>query len=375
MYRTAALTAIAVALFISLTNAQVDSAGHNDLQQPDLQSSSSIASRTASSLTRTVQSQTSSAFDVTAHDSDAAASDSPADPPPAAPAVATTTPPKLEGGFVHRLFQAYADDWAGKNDNGPEPARRGWPAPVSSPPYPFADWPMGGTQIIGAPDTAVYPLMQAINGASSRIKVYGWVEPGFNISTSNKSRYANAPAAYFIAPNSVQLDQTALYIERLADEVQTDHFDWGFRIASIYGLDYRFTTANGYFSHQLLGGQNNGAGNWYGFDPVMMYVDLYFPHLAQGTDVRIGRYISLPDIEAQLAPNNYTYSHSLLYTYDCYTQTGINSTTKLSNHWTIQAGLSGGCEASPWSPVAKLTGNLCVAYSWHFNREFRLCSG
>ena len=33
-------------------------------------------------------------------------------------------------------------------------------------------------------------------------------------------------------------------------------------------------------------------------------------------DIRVGRYISLPDIEAQLAPNNYTYSHSLLYTFD-----------------------------------------------------------
>jgi len=42
--------------------------------------------------------------------------------------------------------------------------------------------------------------------------------------------------------------------------------------------------------------------------------------------LRIGRYISLPDIEAQLAPNNYTYSHSILYTYDCYTQVGANAT-------------------------------------------------
>jgi len=34
--------------------------------------------------------------------------------------------------------------------------------------------------------------------------------------------------------------------------VQNDHFDWGFRIASLYGLDYRFTTAKGVFSEQLL---------------------------------------------------------------------------------------------------------------------------
>ena len=82
-------------------------------------------------------------------------------------------------------------------------------------------------------------------------------------------------------------------------------------------------------------------------------------------DVRIGRYISLPDIEAQLAPNNYTYSHSLTYTYDCYTQSGINTTTKLSNHWLFQAGLSAGCEAVPWTrPDSKPTFNTCAAYSW-----------
>jgi hypothetical protein len=34
--------------------------------------------------------------------------------------------------------------------------------------------------------------------------------------------------------------------------VQNDHFDWGFRVTQLYGVDYRFTTANGYFSQQLL---------------------------------------------------------------------------------------------------------------------------
>jgi hypothetical protein len=96
----------------------------------------------------------------------------------------------------------------------------------------------------------------------------------------------------------------------------------------------------------------------------MAYVDLYFPKIGQGTDVRIGRYVSLPDIEAQLAPNNYTYTHSLTYTYDCYTQTGVNATTKWSNHWTTQVGLSAGCEAAPWAPDAKLTGNFCAGYTW-----------
>jgi len=82
-------------------------------------------------------------------------------------------------------------------------------------------------------------------------------------------------------------------------------------------------------------------------------------------NVRVGRYISLPDIEAQLAPNNYTYSHSILYTFDCYTQTGANATVKLSKHWTAQAGVSAGCDTMPWTTDAKVTGNACLQYTWH----------
>jgi Putative beta-barrel porin-2, OmpL-like. bbp2 len=164
----------------------------------------------------------------------------------------------------------------------------------------------------------------------------------------------------------VQLDQTALYIERVPDTLQADHFDWGFRLTNLYGLDYRFTTAKGYFSQQLL-----NENNKYGYDPVMMYVDLYWGQVAGGMNVRIGRYISLPDIEAQLAPDNYTYSHSILYTYDAYTQTGINVTTKLNDHWLVQAGLSAGNDVAPWvgEPNAKPTFNACVGYTWSEGRD------
>lgn len=195
----------------------------------------------------------------------------------------------------------------------------------------------------------------------SRIQIYGWLNFGFNVSTSDKPGYANLPAAYAEKPNTIQPDQEVLYIERQPDTVQTDHFDWGFRLANLYGMDYRFTTAKGIFSDQLL--KHNRE---YGYDPVMAYVDFYSPQVAKGMDVRVGRYISLPDIEAQLAPNNYTYTHSLLYTYDCYTQTGINTSTKLSQHWLLQIGLSAGCEATPWThPDAKPTLNFCATYSWN----------
>ena len=212
---------------------------------------------------------------------------------------------------------------------------------------------------IGQSWTQAGPLMTALwegpHGDAwkkSKIQIYGWLNVGGNFSTSKSGvnpsagKYENFPTAYDEVPNAIEPDQEVLYIEREPDTVQTDHFDWGFRLSGLWGLDYRFTTAKGYFSQQLLG---HPPGKEYGFDPVMMYLDLYFPHIGEGTDVRIGRYISLPDIEAQLAPNNYTYSHSLLYTFDCYTQTGITATTRINSHWTTQVGLSPGCETAPWN--------------------------
>ncbi len=306
----------------------------------------------------------------------------------AAPAAAPATEPTnvsaaAKPGFFKRLGQAYWDDWHATNSTDPTAPYRGEPAPVSNPPYPFTVWPMGGTPNIGYPGATQYPLTTALQTGphgdwwkKANIQIYGWADLGMNISTSHTGPYANAPAAYDQIADSFILDQLTLYFERVPDTVQTDHFDWGFRLTNLYGFDYRFTTARGYFSQQLLNNpQPNGTiGNKYGYDPVMAYVDLYFPHVEDGMDVRIGRYISLPDIEAQLAPNNYTYTHSLTYTYDCYTQTGANATIKMNNHWTVQFGISGGCEASPWAPNAKVTGNACVAYNWtHQQNNIYIC--
>ncbi len=286
----------------------------------------------------------------------------------------------VTGGFFRRLIKAYADDWhpPASAANAPPAPFRGDPPPVENPPYPFVSWPMGGTPYIGYPNATQYPLTTALQTGKhgewwkkANIQMYGWVDLGANISSSKDGPYANAPAAYASVANTVTLDQLTFYIERTPDTVQKDHFDWGFRLTNLYGFDYRYTTAQGYFSQQLLNNPkaNGTIGNKMGYDPVMAYVDLYFPKVANGMDVRIGRYISLPDIEAQLAPNNYTYSHSLTYTYDCYTQTGINATIKLTNHWTIQGGMSAGCEAAPWAPDHKLTGNFCAAFVWQENRS------
>lgn len=270
------------------------------------------------------------------------------------------------GGFWGRLAKAYSDDWFDRTPPGPEPAFRGYPAPMSNPPWPFTVWPYGGSPVIGQPNATQLPLMTALyNGPhgewwqKSHFQIYGWLDPGFNVSSSNKPGFANAPAAYIVKSNSIQMDQAVVYLERVPDTVQTEHIDWGFRFTAIYGEDYRFTTAKGIFSNQLL-----GKNQTEGFDPVMAYFDVYFPKVAQGMNVRIGRYVSLPDIEAQLAPNNYTFTHSLTYVYDCYTQEGVVTTTRINSHWMVQAGISAGCDSALWTKDAKPTGTFCVNYTF-----------
>jgi hypothetical protein len=264
-----------------------------------------------------------------------------------------------------RFFRYYQLEWGkgvAPSDPKAPPGRRAdadWPAtPQSSPPMPFTEWPYGGTESIGVtrPNSVDSPLMVAIANTQlgkamndAHVQVYGWVAPAGNISSNTVRPGGNAPAAYDYTPNTVQLDQAVVYVERLADTVQKDHFDWGFRFSALYGVDYRYTTAYGLFSNQLL---NKNAVN--GYDFPMVYTDLYFP-VMQGLDIRLGRFISIPDIEAQLAPNNYTYVHSLTYTFDNYTNTGIEATLAVTKNWMIQTGLTVGSDTMPWNAGARIT--------------------
>jgi Putative beta-barrel porin-2, OmpL-like. bbp2 len=281
-------------------------------------------------------------------------------PPPSAQSPASNGGHTLTGNFFHCLAQFYSQDWAGTNPGASSSTKRGLPVPVDSPPFPFSDWTYGGAPDIGAPDGNTYPLMSALNLENSRTKVYGWVAGSFNFSTSAQN---NFPVSYDIFPNKIQLNQAVVYIERLPDTVQTSHFDWGYHVTGFYGIDYRFTTAKGYFSEQLL--QSNKQ---YGFDPVLEYLDLYFP-VKDGLNIRIGRFLSVPGIEAQLAPNNYNMTHSLLYTIDPFTDTGAIASLKLNKQWMIQLGISCSHDVACWAEDRRASGIFCLNYSTTSNND------
>ncbi len=89
----------------------------------------------------------------------------------------------------------------------------------------------------------------------------------------------------------------------------------------------------------------------------------------QGLIIKVGRYISPPDIEVQLAPDNYLYSHSLMYTYDPYTFTGIHAQVKLNDQWTIFLGFHAGNDMAPWSNSAQPNGEVLMRWISKDNQD------
>ncbi len=104
--------------------------------------------------------------------------------------------------FFARWTSFYEKDWKGRTASGPAPARRGLPSPLNSPPFPNADWSYGGSPTLGEADGNVYPLQTAINGATGRTKIYGWIEPTANVSTSRNRNY---PETNDIYSNRIEL--------------------------------------------------------------------------------------------------------------------------------------------------------------------------
>ncbi|OKS84658.1 outer membrane beta-barrel protein [Mucilaginibacter polytrichastri] len=230
---------------------------------------------------------------------------------------------------------------------------RSLPSPIDSPPFPGSEW--DGAPLVGLDNTApIYPLQKALGLTKTKFRIYGWVDPGANISSSKNS---NAPASYDIIPNNVVLDQVVLRMEVQPNTVQTDHVSLGFLFDNVYGTDYRYTAAKGIFSSQLLSHNNK-----YGYDPAQLYGLIYFPKIGDGMLLKVGRFISPADIEAQWAPDNYLYTHSLMFTVDPFTFTGAQATFKLGSHWQLEVGVHGGNDVAPWSNSASLNGLLMARW-------------
>ncbi len=276
------------------------------------------------------------------------------------------------GGFLRRFIRANADEFKKKVEPAEEetpPERRALPAPFESPPFPTGEYQ--GYPLIGVPaGGSDYPLMKAIAAGphadffkDSKISLDGWVNASMNWSNARNS---NSPTSYWFVPNSPELNQIVLRAQRSADTVQTDHVDWGFRSVVLYGQDYRYMVAGGWqpASDELL-----LRNEQYGLDLTEQYFEVYIPGITQGMMVRVGRWIACPDIETQYAPDNYMATHSILFTYDTYTQTGVMLSFKLNDQWMVQGAITAGTDMAPWYEGATPTGMFGIRWVAEDNKD------
>jgi hypothetical protein len=136
---------------------------------------------------------------------------------PDAPAAGCSKGSENEG-FFARLKDSYKAHLAwdgGDPDAPPTMIVGGGEVPESNPPFPYSTWNIGGSETLGIDNMYYNALMDALycgEGGQklkdSRFTIYGWVEPGGNISTSHtRFNYAtgtggNYPAAYSFEPNT-----------------------------------------------------------------------------------------------------------------------------------------------------------------------------
>jgi hypothetical protein len=184
-------------------------------------------------------------------------------------------------------------------------------------------------------------LMKTLQGtqfgnalAAHKITISGWTDMSFTASSADHSQL---PMGFNYRANEFLLQQNWLRIDSPVDTSATTA-SYGFRSDTILpGSDYRFTLARGIFDSQLTA--RNGQPAIYGVDPVQFYGEAYFPNVAKGLDIKVGRFFALYGIEAIDAPSNALASHSYLDLYDPFTHTGILATLKLTDTWTVQSGL------------------------------------
>jgi hypothetical protein len=193
-----------------------------------------------------------------------------------------------------------------------------------------------------SPDPDRWLLMKVLQGSgpgvlldSERMQISGWTEGSFTASSAERN---NLPMGFNYRANEFLLQQNWLRIEQAVVSSGTTEPTFGFRSDTILpGSDYRFTLARGIFDAQLTA--RHGLPNIYGIDPIQFYGEAYFPTIAQGLDVKLGRFFALYGVETNDAVSNALASHAYTFIYNPFTHSGLLATTKLTNAWTVQAGL------------------------------------
>jgi hypothetical protein len=178
----------------------------------------------------------------------------------------------------------------------------------------------------------------------SRLRFYAYANPSYNKS---QAQLDNSPLGFQIVANSLTLSGLSFTLEQALSFQDLDALEYGFKLTGLYGIDARFTMMDGIFSNQLY---NRNALN--PFDLPEANLQLFLPHIGQGSLLTVGRFLTPGDIEMPLAPMNLLASHSLTYTYSMFTMFGATLNTKYNEQWSSLVGMHAGGDIAPFAKQA-----------------------
>jgi hypothetical protein len=219
------------------------------------------------------------------------------------------------------------------------PAAAPAPPPVFPPTYSNTPTPLGDFPgpAFGPYTPDRMPLMDLLQGTwygslldSERMQITGWTDVAYTASTV---RHLNLPLGFNYRANEGDLQQNVLRVERPVD-TGSKQFDWGFRVDLLFGIDYRYPLARGLFFGQLV-----PHNRLYGYDPTDFYVDLWFPEVGQGTELRVGRFVCTGGEESAISLTNILFSRTYINIFTPFTHTGAVAFTKLSDAWYVHYGV------------------------------------
>jgi hypothetical protein len=205
----------------------------------------------------------------------------------------------------------------------PTATEQGPPAATATTPPPAASGPP-------ADKPWTIPQLRALD--SLGIRTSGWLEQGVTFNSLNPSDGSNGPLATNDRSNDYEMNQFWLTFER---PVKTDGcgFDIGGRVDACYGTDWRYGDSLG------LETAINNRNNLYGLVLPQFYLEVGWNDLT----VKLGHFAVCMGYELVPAPANFFYSHSYAMCYsEQILETGVQAEYKLSDNWSINAGLDTG---------------------------------
>lgn len=155
--------------------------------------------------------------------------------------------------------------------------------------------------------------------------IAGWTQFGY----TNRS-----DGVFNTVPDSFNLHQGYLYIERAAKAKDDGAMGFGFRADLVYGIDAANTQAFGNHPGRF-DYQNGWDHGQYGWAMPQLFADFAW----EKTSVKVGHFYTLMGYEVVTAPGNFFYSHAFTMNFgEAFTHTGTLATHKVNDKLTVYGG-------------------------------------